>query len=279
MASHRPRRGVMVAVVSMAMLIGVPGLVAQSPQPAAPPPQDQPGALAPILTNVGHDYRTFYSRDLVLRRLAAYAGAGLLANTDLDGDMQSWYQDHVRSAGTDDVARVAKVFGEGTLMIPVSVAAALAVPHITASGSSSPVARWGALATRSYVVGVPELLLAQVATGGSRPTEGGSGWAPFSDNNGVSGHAFIGAVPFLTLARMERDRPALRIAGYVLSLLPGLSRINDDDHYPSQAAMGWYLAWQATGAVMEHDPAGPRPVAVTPLVSGNAWGVWVAWRW
>ena len=47
-----------------------------------------------------------------------------------------------------------------------------------------------------------------MATGASRPADGqGSHWHMFNDNNGVSGHAFIGAIPFLAAAEMvERVR-------------------------------------------------------------------------
>jgi hypothetical protein len=49
------------------------------------------------------------------------------------------------------------------------------------------------------VVGAPPLYVMQQVTGSSRPGEGsaGSHWHFLNDNNGVSGHAFIGAVPFL----------------------------------------------------------------------------------
>ncbi len=65
----------------------------------------------------------------------------------------------------------------------------------------------GVYASRAYLVGAPAMLLMQNVTGGSRPEEmdHGSKWDPFHDDNGVSGHAFMGAVPFLTLANMYDD--------------------------------------------------------------------------
>jgi len=61
-------------------------------------------------------------------------------------------------------------------------------------------------------------------TGASRPSEGDSKWRPLKDSNGLSGHAFIGAVPFITAAKMN-DNPYIKTILYGFSVLPGLTRI------------------------------------------------------
>jgi hypothetical protein len=111
-------------------------------------------------------------------------------------------------------------------------------------------------------------------TGGSRPSEGESYWRPFNGDNGVSGHAFLGGVPFLTAARMTDD-PYIKGALYFFSALPALSRINDDKHYASQAFLGWYLAWLSVRAVDAGETGagagGLEPVLFRGGGAGLAW--------
>ena len=107
------------------------------------------------------------------------------------------------------------------------------------------------------------MLLMQWVVGGSRPGEAHSGshWEPFQDDNGVSGHAFMGAIPFLNAANMTDNR-WLRAGCYLGSGMAGLSRINDDSHYTSQAVLGWWMAYLAARSV-DNTQTG---TAFTPLV-------------
>ena len=54
------------------------------------------------------------------------------------------------------------------------------------------------------------MLIMQSTTGTSRPGEMDAkpAWKPLNDMNGVSGHAFIGAIPFLSAAQMTDNRLA-----------------------------------------------------------------------
>ena len=116
----------------------------------------------------------------------------------------------------------------------------------------------------------------QRATGASRPdkSDDGSRWKPFNDSNGVSGHAFIGAVPFLGAARMSSNR-LLRYGLYVASTLTAWSRINDNDHYTSQAILGWHLAWEAVKAVSESNENN-KELKVYPLLLNDGVGIQVS---
>lgn len=93
---------------------------------------------------------------------------------------------------------------------------------------------------RGFIVGAPPLIVMQRLTGGSRPyeTNEGSEWHPFRDNNGVSGHAFMSSLPFITGAKMT-DNPWEKSLWYLGSTLGPLSRVNDNAHYPSQIGMSW----------------------------------------
>jgi hypothetical protein len=121
----------------------------------------------------------------------------------------------------------------------------------------------------------------QWATGASRPKDysGGSYWTPFNDNNGVSGHAFVGAIPFLAAADMV-ESPLLKGTLYVCSTFVGFSRMTDEAHYPSQVFLGWYLAWASSRAVSQTEMqfAGLE-VRVVPLPMADQGGLAVETRW
>jgi hypothetical protein len=168
--------------------------------------------------------------------------------------------------------------GTGQYVVPVSVAAALLGDRLSLDGGASPVSTWGARSLRAYLTAGPAMFVTQWLTGGSRPDEGSSHWRPFHDENGVSGHSFVGAVPFLTAARMCEDDPLVRYLLYAASALPALSRVNDNAHYPSQAFLGWFLAWEATGAIAQREHA-DQSVSLAPAVIGDAYGLALCIRW
>jgi hypothetical protein len=56
--------------------------------------------------------------------------------------------------------------------------------------------KWATRSLRTMLVGTPPLLVLQKVLGASRPTEDNSRWHSFKDNNAVSGHSFMGVVPF-----------------------------------------------------------------------------------
>lgn len=106
------------------------------------------------------------------------------------------------------------------------------------------------------------MLFLQNAIGASRPKEDDSNWRPFNDNNGVSGHSFMGAVPFITAAKMA-DNTYLKYFFYLGSMLTGWSRINDNSHYFSQAALGWWMAYLAADCGEKGD-AEKKKVVIAP---------------
>lgn len=227
---------------------------------------------------VKEDYQEFYSRDRLLHLGLAFGSGALVANTHMDESFQKWYQTDIRSNTTDDIAGGVKNFGEWRYLIPVSFGAAVLDNFIDSEQYHSSFGRWGARSARAYILGTPLLLVTQALTGASRPSEGrGSNWRPFDNTHGVSGHAFVGAVPFLTIARMNDDNRLLKYLFYGASTLTALSRINDNAHYFSQAALGWYLAWQATDTVADRD--GQKKIAFTPMPVKDGFGVYISRQW
>ena len=200
------------------------------------------GSVSKDLAYIKDDYRNFYlSGDNLIHLGIGIGCAGLFANTSMDGDIQEFYQDNVRSDATDDLSNVLKVPGNIFVTVPILIGTYLAFNESSAG-------EWASKSLRAMIVGAPTGLLLQRLTGASRPSEGDSKWKPFHDANGLSGHAFIGAVPFITAAKMN-ENPYMKGLLYGLSFLPSLSRINDNKHYFSQSALGWYLAYLSCNAV------------------------------
>jgi hypothetical protein len=109
------------------------------------------------------------------------------------------------------------------------------------------------------------------ATGGDRPTEGDSKWGAFNNFHGVSGHAYFSAVPFITAAKMS-ENPYQKAIFYGLSTFTGIGRINDDKHYFSQSALGWYIAYLSCAVVEKGNDQreGRVHVQLAPVPKGVA---------
>lgn len=206
------------------------------------------------------DYNHFYlNTENLLMLGAGIATAGAMANTRLDKEVQGYYHDDIRSDFTDNVSEAAKLPGDFYIAIPALLATRLFYPETTAG-------EWAGRSLRALFTGGPMGLFLQYSTGASRPREGASDWRPFGGNNGLSGHAFIGAVPLITAANMT-DNPFQKALFYGLSAMPALSRINDNEHYASQALLGWYLAYLSTRAAEKTGLKKDTAFRVIPVAS------------
>lgn len=211
------------------------------------------------LSVIENDYRAFYLDYRVMGSLGAgVLGAGLLAYSSADREVNEYFQDDLRSSATDSFSDIARVPGDVLVAVPLLFGA------YALSGDGA-IKSWAGNSLRAFIVGAPAGLFIQYATGADRPEEGSSGWKPFRGNNGLSGHSFTGAVPFITAAKMQ-DGAAMKSFFYGLSFLPGLSRMNDEKHYLSQAALGWYLAYLSVNSIQK-SPSQPS-VSVAPFPNG-----------
>lgn len=222
--------------------------------------------------NVCCDYRNYYDCDTMAKLAYSLALGSVLANTSLDQDFRDWYQDDVRSTETDNFADFWKTFGEGHLFIPSFACLALAGKFVEDLPILGTAGEFGARTTRAYLVGAPPMLLMQFVLGASRPEETNhdSYWDPFQDTNSVSGHAFVGAVPFIAAADMT-DSFLLKSGLYACSTLTGFSRINDDCHYLSQVILGWWMAYLACEAV-DDTQRNRHGISFMPIASTDAVG-------
>ncbi len=239
----------------------------------------------PRLSRAGYrvleDYRNFYSCDSLVCLTAAFGAGALMANTGFDTTMQGAWQRGVEPTGLGTFFSGCKDIGEGRYALPIFGAAAAAGLVFEGGPAGDVVGEWGSRSLRMFVVGAPPLYALQWATGASRPGESsaGSDWHFFNDNNGVSGHAFVGAIPFLAAAEMV-ESPLLKGTLYVCSTFVGFSRMTDNAHYPSQVFLGWYVAYASARAVSgtETHFAGME-VRIVPLPIADMGGMAVEARW
>ena len=198
---------------------------------------------------VKEDYQRYYAYERMIPWASSLAIGAVLANTTTDASLNAWYQNYVRSAYTDHLSK------QITLPMdqPVfkrSTGLALYVPSYTmqrhASFTHPSIETWSQLSLRTLALLVPQQALLTLATGGCRPTnDKGSFWRWGRCSRGVSGHAAYGAVPFLSLAKMQ-DNSLGKAFFYTVALLPGFARINDQKHYASQVWLGYSLAFLAS---------------------------------
>ena len=233
------------------------------------------GGITDLPGDVIDDYTGFYSRDNLLMLGAGLVVGGVMANTLIDERVNEWYQDEMRSNGTDDFSAVVKPFGDAVYTLPLYAGVYLLDLLLDVDGPVGTDGEGGEPSLRPLRVGAPARLAGQRILGGSRPDEeNGSNWQPFSDNNAVSGHSFIGAVPFINAAKMVEFVPA-KCMLYAASGLCAYSRVNDEAHYLSQALLGWWMAYLAASVVDQNisaDAPRVRPVYRREY-SGAAWTV------
>ena len=202
-----------------------------------------------ILDQVKMDYKQFYTKCNLKRLAGGFLVGALLANTNIDQSVADWYQDSVRSNKTDRFSKDVKVFGnkKDVAIATASMIGVSLILHHTQLGAI--LGKYTSSYVRVLLVAGPVLWASQVLTGGTRPKYNQSShWHPFRSSHGVSGHAFLGAVPFLVAARFT-SRPVFKVLLYSASTFTGFSRINDNAHYLSQVLLGWWLAYVSVGTI------------------------------
>ena len=223
---------------------------------------DLPGLWERTRTHYGdlihrtiEDYRTFYCTENILYVGAAVAIAAPIANTHADIGIRNWYQERLgngQSRGLDETAKTFKAFGDYRYTVPIY--AMLSISGVI--GSEYPaiarIGEFGDRSLRALAIGAPMVGILQVGLGSDRPFTDDSRWHPFRSSHGASGHAFVGAVPFLTAASMA-DSYVLKAVLVAGSLGPAWSRIHTDDHYFSQVLLGWSIAYLSVQSVNQTD--------------------------
>ena len=197
------------------------------------------------LRQLGPTGRRLYTRRNFLKLLGATAGGAVISYSGLDEAVHEMHLNRVKGDASDKVAHVAKEFGENGIAL-----AGLTYALADWALPGTAIGRWGRECFTATATGLPVLWTWQRVLGGSRPSdakEWGPRYRPFTDENSVSGHTFLAAIPFLIGAR----HAGLPIAAWglrALSPVTGWSRLNDERHYLSQVLLGYGLAFEAARA-------------------------------
>ncbi len=257
--------------------------IAAGGNPPCQPPVREPMLLAMWdreVPSIRCDFANYYSWPTAIEMAAGFGVGAVLANTDLDSKFTDWYQTRVRSKDSTYAANYIRPFGEGQYTIPVAVSLALLndTGWLDDSPTWSTVGQWGDRVARAYLVGGPPMLAMQYITGGSRPdfADAHSSWRPFSASNGVSGDAFMSSCMFISAADMS-DQLAWKGFFYACSFIVPWERVNNNDHYLSQAALGWWMGYVACQAV-NNTELSKRNVMIVPLVGPEMTGVGVVFQ-
>ncbi|MBI1913575.1 MAG: phosphatase PAP2 family protein [Planctomycetes bacterium] len=211
------------------------------------------------------DFRQFYS-PTVLGELGLGIGAAApLANTSADRTIRRWYQERIKREWLNPVSTVASIGGQAWMAWPLwmefrALQGKAGEDYYLDGG----LYEWGNRSLRAVATGYPPVLALYGLLGASRPSANDSRWHPFQDFHGVSGHTFLGAVPFLTAAQMIEE-PMYKVPLVLGSFLTGWSRIHDDRHYFSQVALGWWIAYLSVSSVDRTQEE--RAVTLTPFTA------------
>lgn len=251
------------------------------------------------VTRIVSDYRNLYNGHNLLNFGVALGGAAILANTSMDRDFRNWFlresDAKVSRYGTPDghgnvtkFSWTAKGLGEPYIVGLFAVSAlGYCLTEDSDLGRGQPLfGEYVMRTTRAYLAGFPALFLGQYTLGAGRPTRGAfrenkgeSNWHFFNgDMAGMSGHAFIGAMPFITAAQMT-DNYWLKGVFYTCSTFSAWSRLYWDAHYLSQVFLGWYVAYLSVRAVSKTEGTRlPKGLTVFPVCDGDGVGFGVSFR-
>lgn len=225
------------------------------------------------------DHRRHYDARSLFSLVPPLVVSGALATSNADRWVSETWQDDIRSNTSDDISMVFREFGDvaqARWSMPAYALTMIGAGYSGYAERDSAIATWAERSLRANILGGPQQLAFCYLLGSPRPEDGQSDWNPWKDNNGASGHSFYGAVPILTAARMTKSK-GWRYGLYALSVLPAWSRINDDQHYLSQAVIGWSLAWLATGTVAEK-PSDENSISVMPILTPDGGYVMMNWN-
>ncbi|MGI9518061.1 MAG: hypothetical protein ACR2NP_13490 [Pirellulaceae bacterium] len=209
-----------------------------------------------IAGDLSRDYRHLYSRGSLAVMGGSLGVAAAFANTSIDEDFRSWLMR--RELTEPNVDCWYDELGSEYMVLATVATLAISFTYRKQVDYDSQLATmtetWAYRSSRAMLIGSGPVFVWQRVIGSSRPGESsaGSDWKPFDDENGVSSHAFIGAVPFLVAAKMSK-RPVVKAAFVAGSGLAGYGQLCKDKHYLSQVIMGWTIACLSVEAATRTD--------------------------
>jgi membrane-associated phospholipid phosphatase len=216
-----------------------------------------------LIQDIKADFTNYMKNDNLIILGDSFLIAGILANTGLDRAFAQHWQTDLRSSTSDNLLALPKTLGGLCLYYVPTYLASMGVGHLREHTILGNVLyHWGYRSLRTVIVGgIQQAFLTNLLGSGRPNLNQDSKWQPFKYQTGVSGHAFYGAVPFLTAAMMS-DPPLLKYSLYFFSTLPSISRINSNRHYLSQVILGWTLAFLSARSVYATDTERVPPFQV-----------------
>jgi len=207
-----------------------------------------------LVRDIKSDFSTYFVPRNLLILGNVLVAAGISANTSLDRSIRDIWQQDIHTTSTRKFFNVPNFIGGLSYWYLPIFGGAMGFGFLADKTEFGHVCyNWGYRSMRTYMVAAVQQLPLAIMLGSGRPSQGkDSKWRPFRDTKGVSGHATIGAVPFLTAAHMVDSAP-LRYTLYAISTLPGLARLENNSHYFSQVLLGWSIAFLSSRAIYESD--------------------------
>jgi hypothetical protein len=224
-----------------------------------------------LFQDIKEDFNHYMSDENLLFLGDTFLISGVLANTGLDRSFADHWQTDIQNSSMDNLFEFPKHIGGLSYYYAPIYLATMSIGHLrehTLLGNV--IYHWGYRSLRTFIIGGLQQVFLTNLLGSGRPNRNeDSKWQSFKYQTGVSGHAFYGAIPFLTAAMMT-DPPLFKYGLYFLSTLPGISRINSNRHYLSQVIMGWTLAFLSARSVYYTDLARTPPfqVGIYPKADG-----------
>lgn len=246
-------RLVLVGLLGLFISSGLQALSLELPEHAHPNPYESTWSQN-LIQDIKNDFSNYLQPDNLLILGDTFLAAGLLANTGTDRAFAAHWQNDIKAPLLDNILTLPRAIGSLSYYYGPIFLVTMGVGHLreqTLLGNT--LYTWGYRSLRTFITGGIQQVFLTNLLGSGRPNRNeDSKWQPFKYQTGVSGHAFYGAIPFLTAAMMS-DPPLLHYGLYFASTLPGLSRINSDSHYLSQVLLGWTLAFLSARSVYQAD--------------------------
>ena len=236
------------------------------------------GTADNLCEDIKSDFGYYFEKNNLLILGSTLVGASVLANTTLDQEIRNGWQGHTHRKKP----RFLKLFcGAGMYNYKLTYLAStlIGASMLDECRPCSPfnaLYHWGYRSMRTLLLAGLQTEFFIWTIGSGRPLQNRpSRWYPFHSHkrsihdSGVSGHAFNGAIPFIT-AGMMCEEPLYKYTFYALSTLPGIARIHDNNHYTSQIILAWAISFLSANAInkTEHSHACPWQIHAYPIAHG-----------
>lgn len=205
-------------------------------------------------------------------------GAFLLA----DEEINSLWQDDIRSSGTDDAADILGHFGEDTNIALGSLGAYALAEAVGAEREKTA----ALLTLQTFLLTAPVVGAVKYSAGRERPFEAGSAYdfegpgAGGFDASFPSGHASyaFGAATVISDVYGEAN-PWVPWLSYTLATGAALARVNDNQHWASDVFAGGAIGYLIGKTVTRYSPFMARHnITARPLLKDGATGVTLSQR-